>query len=110
MYKLSGCPSNQNYESLMRLKSLFGLDPTATTDYCKMHPLKNQRMILATDGNIGNTSSSTPRACKVTDFDLSLEPSNYYDDSKDIVHAPFLMEETFTTEFSLVCDEKYKVL
>jgi len=102
MRKLSECPNTQDYLSLMSQKHLFGVDQNGATDYCKMRPLKEQRTL--------GTSGTNQTACKWTDFDLSIEPSDSYNDPQEsFVYAPFLMEDSFATEFGLVCEEKYKV-
>ena len=77
-------------------------------DYCKLRPLRVEGNRLATvhpgqsDGELLCTSSS---------FDFDKAPRQYCSPGYDeVYYAPFPMNQTFVTEFGLICSDQYMVL
>jgi len=99
MCHVNGCSDETNYSSLVLHPEIFGEKSDGNPDYCKIHPFRHNYLQYPPRGEL----------CTNTSFDYSQRPQKYCSDYEDVVYAPFAMNQTFVTEFGLICDEQYKV-
>jgi len=106
MCHVEGCSQATDYSSLVKQGDLFD-NKSDSIDYCKLRPLRVEGNRLATvhpgqsDGELLCTSSS---------FDFDKAPRQYCSPGYDeVYYAPFPMNQTFVTEFGLICSDQYMV-
>ena len=101
MCRVAGCSNDTDYVDLAsHHPEIFGQRSDGGQDYCKIRPLKQHPYL-----------DYQPRGetCTNASFDIRQTPQKYCSDYSDVVYAPFAMNQTFVTEFGLVCDDQYKV-
>ena len=101
MCRVAGCSNDTDYVDLAsHHPEIFGQKSDGGPDYCKIRPLKQHPYL-----------DYQPRGetCTNASFDFRQTPQKYCSDYSDVVYAPFAMNQTFVTEFGLVCDDQYKV-